>query len=108
MVQQIGESKPDLSIIDPEFIEQLALVLSYGAKKYNGVNKWVEYKDINALVSATLRHIDKFRVGEELDSESGLPHLSHATANIMMLQSLLKNGALSTKNLYFNNLFKNK
>jgi len=37
------------------------------------------------MLAAVMRHMMKFNGGEELDDESGLPHLAHALATLMMV-----------------------
>ena len=100
MTHQAKKSKTNLNQVDPDFIEKLAEIFDYGDKKYNN-KSWKEYKDINLLASALLRHIDKFRIGELIDKESGLEHLMHAGANIMMLHYLIKNKILDVVDLNY-------
>jgi len=78
-----GKLKYDL--IEPEMIEVLAQVLTYGADKY-GEGNW---KGLNSFESryssAMMRHYEAWRKGEEIDGESGLSHLGHAACNILFL-----------------------
>ncbi len=97
-----AENKPNLNKVDPDFIEGISKVLDYGDKKY-GEGNWRLYSNINELVSAQMRHIDKFRKGEQHDIESTLQHLDHAATNLMMIRWLLKNKIVKLEDLYFNN-----
>ena len=76
--------KPDLSLIPLCTLEDEARVWEYGAKKYARGN-WQKGMSWNAVLSCALRHLSKFQAGEDLDAETGLPHLAHAACNIRML-----------------------
>ena len=86
---QIGvkfdNGKPQLSLIPPKFVIQVAEVMSFGAKKY-GVGNWKylqspkeRYKD------ALLRHLYAYLDGELNDPETGMPHLAHLATNTAFL-----------------------
>ena len=62
-------------------------VLKYGAKKYKP-NNWRNVDDINRYWDALIRHCIAIEHGEELDSESNLPHRDHALCNIVFLSEL--------------------
>jgi len=72
------------SLVPPEAIEALASVLTYGAKKYKP-NNWKKVDNPDRYIDALYRHLEAWRKGERLDSESDLPHLAHAMANIAFL-----------------------
>jgi hypothetical protein len=70
-------------------MEATARVLGFGAKKYADHNwrggfKWTR------LVGALMRHTLAFLGGQDLDPETGLPHLDHAACCIMFLQELYR------------------
>lgn len=75
--------KARMSLIDPFFLEQVAKVLTFGATKYDAHN-WRGGIEIDRLLDAAYRHINSFNDGVDLDEESGLPHLAHATCCLMM------------------------
>ena len=81
--------KPRMDLLDPYAIEQLAKVLTFGAKKYDPWN-WSKGIVYSRLIGAALRHLFEFMRGVDIDPESGLPHLSHAFCNIMFLLSMTK------------------
>lgn len=73
------------SLIPPETNKALAEVLTFGAQKYT-INGWKSVPDAERrYMDALFRHIEAYRMGEAIDSESGLPHLAHALANISFL-----------------------
>ena len=79
------QDKVRLDLVDPEFIEGVGEVLTFGAKKYEP-NNWQKVEDAeNRYYAAALRHLMAWRKGETTDEESGLSHLKHAATNIMFL-----------------------
>ena len=77
--------KNRLDLIEPEFIESVGKVLTFGASKYEP-NNWQNVEDgEDRYYAAALRHLMAYRRGEEKDPESGLSHLEHAACNIMFL-----------------------
>ena len=81
---KFDQEKPRLDLIPPEVIEELGIVLGYGAKKYAERN-WEKGMAWSRVYAAALRHILKWWEGEEIDPESGLPHISHALCNLAFL-----------------------
>lgn len=74
-------------LIPPSFSRGLAAVLTYGAAKYSDDN-WSKVPDLRRrYYAALLRHLESWRSGEALDSESGLPHLDHAAACLAFLRA---------------------
>ena len=66
-------------------MDQLAGILTFGAAKY-AENSWQTIPNArNRYLAALRRHISKYRQGEPLDNESGLPHLAHAAVNALFL-----------------------
>lgn len=83
----VGQTKPKLSLISPELLYPLAQALSHGANKY-GVRNWrdPEHKvKTSTYADAALRHLFAYISGEDLDPDSGLPHLAHVAANCNIL-----------------------
>ena len=69
MTTKHDTEKPRYDLLPPEAIEQMAQVLTFGAKKY-APNNWRTVPDaLNRYQSAML--------GEVNDAESGLPHAAH-------------------------------
>ena len=84
--KKFDTGKMRLDLLPPEAIRALGAVLTYGAEKY-GPNNWrgVEAERYEA---ALLRHWLAWRQGEDLDIESGLPHLWHVLCNAAFLVAL--------------------
>jgi hypothetical protein len=71
-------SKPErFDLIPVESLEELARVYAYGSSKYADHN-WCRGYRWGLSFAAMMRHAWAFWRGEDLDQESGLPHMAHA------------------------------
>ncbi len=77
------QSKPVISFIPAEYIEGTAAVFTFGAKKYAAHN-YRHGMAHSRLLDAAMRHLLAILRGEELDPESGLPHVYHASCSLAM------------------------
>lgn len=77
-------NKPDISLIPPECIIELAQVFTAGAQKYAPHN-WKKGMDWSRVYNSAMRHLLAFWGGENNDKEDGLSHLSHALWNVTCL-----------------------
>ncbi len=87
--QKFDNEKPRMSLIDPEFLEGLAEVLTKGAKKYAAHN-WRGGISVSRLLDASYRHLGAINRGEDLDSEWNLPHVYHLACEVMFLSWMIK------------------
>lgn len=79
------QDKNRLDLIEPEFIEGVGEVLTFGADKY-APNNWQNVENPeDRYYAAALRHLMAYRKSSKPDPESGLSHLKHAATNIMFL-----------------------
>lgn len=76
--------KPRLDLLPSEALEAVAGVLAYGASKYSEFN-WRKGMLWRKLLGSTLRHLFQWARGQDLDAESGLNHLAHASCDALML-----------------------
>lgn len=76
------------SLIPPETTRALAQVLTFGAEKYAPNNWQLVENGQERYLDALYRHLEAHRLGEYLDPESGLPHLSHVLTNAAFLHYL--------------------
>lgn len=76
--------KLPLNLIPPLFVQMIALVLAFGAKKY-AKNNWLRGMSVDTVLESVKRHIQEFEEGHEYDKESMLPVLAHAACGIMFL-----------------------
>lgn len=77
-------NKAPFDLISVPFLEQIASVLAFGAKKYEAHN-WRKGLKYSRVFSALMRHLWAFWRGETNDKETGLPHLAHAACCLMFL-----------------------
>ena len=77
-----GKRRMDLIPIQPLY--DWADVLTFGAEKYEDRN-WEKGIKWSKIYAAILRHLTMFWKGEDLDPESGLPHLAHAMCGCSFL-----------------------
>jgi len=85
--------KPQMYLLPPKAITEVAKVLTFGASKY-GPENWRKLDDLqNRYSSAAMRHIFAHIDGSVLDEESDLSHLAHAICCLLFkLEIELENG----------------
>lgn len=81
------DGKPDLSLLSSVWLLGVGAVLSFGKKKYSAHN-WRNGLQQSRLIAAAMRHIVAFNDGEDLDPETGLPHLHHASCCLMFASEM--------------------
>lgn len=80
--------KVRVDLLDPEWLEQVGSVLTFGARKYAAHN-WRGGISYSRLIGACLRHVFAILRGEDTDPESGLPHSAHASCCLMFLSWMM-------------------
>lgn len=93
--------KPRLDLVLGDFHGALwgvGLVGTFGANKYTDKG-WCKVPNAEErYLSAMLRHYLKYKLGEELDDESNLPHLAHLAWNALaVLQLHMENKIIEHK-----------
>lgn len=81
--------KPAMDLVPLVALEDCAAVFDYGRKKYAEWN-WAKGMDWSVPYACALRHLSAWHRGEDLDPESGLPHLGHVMCNLVMLSTYAK------------------
>jgi hypothetical protein len=90
----IGSKKPRLSLVPPSGFVYAALAMANGADKYGPYN-WREKKvQVMIYLEAAMRHILSYQDGEENALDSGVPHLGHALACLLIIIDALETGNL--------------
>lgn len=85
------EDKLRYDLIDVSFEEEIAKVLTAGAKKY-GPNNWQNLKDAeNRYYAALRRHLAEWRKGLDKDDD-GINHLAAIACNAMFLYHICNRG----------------
>lgn len=86
-----NSDKPMMSLVRPEYIEGIAEVLSFGARKYKEERReTLNYLrgdgfHYSEIYDSLQRHLNTWATGESFDDETKLNHLLHAASNIMFL-----------------------
>lgn len=88
--QKYDQEKPRMDLLDSSWLEGVAQILTFGAKKYAAHN-WRGGIELSRLIAAAMRHIASFNAGEDLDPESGKPHLYHASCCLMFASWMFNN-----------------
>lgn len=78
------ETKCRLDLLPMDALWAIGDILTYGAQKYDAHN-WEKGMDWHRPFGATLRHLFAFWCGEDMDKESGKPHLAHAACELLFL-----------------------
>lgn len=84
------EGKPMMQLIIPDFLLEIAQVMTFGANKYGELN-WRGGIRTSKLYGALLRHVMQAMKGEVIDAESGCHALAHVAANCMMIMWMEQN-----------------
>ncbi len=85
---KLDAGKPMWDLLPWHATARVVDVLTFGAKKY-APNNWRHVPNARArYLAASLRHLTAYARGEDLDSDSGLPHLAHVACCVMFLLEL--------------------
>lgn len=82
--------KPEYHHIPTESLEGIAKALTFGGKKYADYNFRAGIR-LSRIFNASMRHLWAWWGGENNDKESGLSHLYHAGACIIMMIFIFEN-----------------
>lgn len=92
--QQYGDRKVPVQLVPPAALAYIALGTGEGARKYGAFN-WRETRvESMTYVGAMLRHLMSYLDGEDIDPESGNPHLAHLMASAAILADATESGQL--------------
>lgn len=81
---KLDEGKLRYDLFPPHALATLVQVYTMGAKKYDDFN-WARGMRWGRVFAAAMRHAWAWARGEDLDPESGLPHLAHAAWSLITL-----------------------
>lgn len=89
---KFDKEKPKMALLPPKALRGIAEAFTHGEKdKYHAYNyKSGKGLDWDQPFSATLRHMEQFWDGEDVDKDSKIHHLKCAGAGIMMLIDLVE------------------
>jgi len=83
---RFNTGKPSFDLIPLSALEDCAKVFDYGRRKYADWN-WAKGMAWSIPLGSLLRHLAAWQRGEDIDTESGLPHLGHIHCNLVMLST---------------------
>ena len=98
--QQLGDptqaarfdaGKVRLELVPAEAVEAMGRVFTHGSQKYDDWN-WAKGFPWLQPYASLMRHLMAWHRGENIDPESGLPHLDHAITNLAMLITFRERG----------------
>lgn len=90
-----GEAKFRISDTPINSIRLLGLVHNNGAEKYGTLNWRKHTVSASVYYNAAWRHMAAWYEGDDLDPESGLPHLAHVMACMSIILDAEKFGKLN-------------
>ncbi len=83
--RKLCSGKTPMGDLDLTVLEVVARVFEHGNKKYATDNHLKPgVASVRQYASAAMRHMAARQRGEKLDPESGVPHLAHAIASLMI------------------------
>lgn len=98
------QKKSRVDLIPSQPLIEVGHVLRVGAMKY-GDHNWRRGMAWSRLYSAALRHMYAWFDGQDIDEESGMSHLAHATCCLLFLMEFQSiRGGLDDR--YKNNFMK--
>jgi hypothetical protein len=90
-----GEQKPKISETPTIGIREMGRVFTMGAAKYGRFNWRLHAVSATVYYDAAWRHLSAWFDGEDLDPESGLPHLAHVMACLTIILDAQAHGKLN-------------
>lgn len=84
-----GQKPERFDLIPYDALAKIAEIYHYGTHKYSDWN-WRKGYDWSLSFGAAMRHLGAFWEGEDIDPESGLPHIAHAGFHIMALLTFME------------------
>jgi len=84
-----NDGKVPYELIPTHLLKNAALVFGYGTKKYAPWN-WAKGMPYSVIIGCLKRHLAAIERGEDIDSESGLPHMGHLMCNVLMLEHYMQ------------------
>jgi hypothetical protein len=79
-----NKGKNRLDLLPFDTIWHIGEVLTAGAKKYEDRN-WEKGMNFSIVVGCLMRHLIKFMTGNNIDKETGIPHIDLVMFNAIML-----------------------
>ena len=84
--KKYDSGKPRYDLLPPDVLAEVVKIMTDGAEKYGEYN-WAKGMSWSRLFAAAMRHLWAFWDRQNLDPESGSPHLAHASVNLIFLMA---------------------
>ena len=94
LIRAMKDGKAPLEYLIYSVLESEARVLKHGADKYGARNWLIDKILASTYEGSMLRHFLSWAGGEDLDPDSGEPHLSHLRACCGVVLDAQKHGTL--------------
>lgn len=91
---QYGALKPSLSAVPTEVLWELGAAMREGANKYGRHNYVATEIDVSTYFDAAQRHLCAFWLGEDIDQDSGISHVTKAIACLAVLRVSMIHGSI--------------
>jgi len=89
MSQKHDAGKPRFDLLPPRVLLEVVRVLTHGAESKYADNGWMEVVAAEGgklrYLSAAERHINEYKLGEQIDEESGYHKLAHTICSTMFV-----------------------
>ena len=82
---KFGLTKPQMHLIPGAALIQVAIVMTLGALKYGSFNWREDSVSASTYIGAAQRHLLSWFDGEGCDPESGVSHLAHVAACMLIM-----------------------
>ncbi len=88
----VGSKKVSMSVVPASVLMELSLAMREGAQKYGAFNWRTKPIKVMEYYNALWRHMAAWAEGEDIDADSGLPHIVKALATLVVLRDAQRCG----------------
>jgi len=89
-----GGAKPPMFNVSPAVLAEVGLGMCEGGRKYGAYNFRATKVKYSTYYDAVLRHFFAYHAGEDIDPDSGVPHISKLIASAIVLRDAEIHGML--------------
>jgi len=82
----VGVKKAPISTVPGTVVAEIGCAMLEGARKYGRHNYRIDGVRASVYRDATWRHLNKWWEGEDIDSDSGLNHITKAIASLVVMR----------------------
>lgn len=93
--EHAGRQKCPMHLLPPAAMRETANAMGLGATKYGRWNFRETRINASTYIGALYRHVSAWQDGEDIDPESGLSHIAHASACCAILLDSMARGTMN-------------